>query len=238
MSSKRFGVIGAMDVEVLQLALSMEKMTTETVSDLTFYHGKIGPNEIILVKSGIGKVNAARCTQLLIDRWNPDYIVNTGIAGGVGAGLAVGDVVIGEETVQHDFDVTAFGYARGYLFLGEKDQPTVFRADETLCAAVSDTLATMLPPERIHRGRIATGDLFVSGAQAKSGIAREFSALAVEMEGCAVAQTASANGIPFVIVRAISDLADGTAAESYEEFETEAAGLSARAIEACIAAFH
>lgn len=234
---KIFGVIGAMDVEIRQLVLAMENTTAETVAGLTFYRGKLGEHEIILVKSGIGKVNAARCTQQLIDLRRPDYIINTGVAGGIGKGLSIGDLVIGTELVQHDFDVSALGYARGYLFLGDKSQPTVFRSDEALADAFHGTVCGMIPAERVHRGRIATGDLFVSGAEAKARIAKDFFALAAEMEGCAIAQTAAANGVPFVVIRAISDLADGTATASYETFEKETADLSARALEACIRSF-
>lgn len=228
MNRKTFGVIGAMDSEVAQLKDALQDRQVSEHSGLTFYSGTVGENRVVLVKSGVGKVNAARCTQVLIDRFAPDYIINTGIAGGIGEGLRVGDVVIGTELVQHDFDVTAFGRVRGSLYAeGDPTKPTVFRSDERLARAFRAAAGDLLAPEKIRTGRIATGDQFISGNEKKRELAKEFSALAAEMEGCAIAQTASLSGVPFIVLRAISDLADGTSAGSFGEFEQQTADLSA-----------
>lgn len=233
-----FGVIGAMDSEVAHLFGAMNDRTAESVADLTFYRGIIGSNEVIVVRCGVGKVNAARCAQMLIDRYAPDYVINTGIAGGVGEGLRVGDVVVGSELVQHDFDISRFGYARGYISgVGDGKSPSVFRSDKTLTDAFLRIVYTFLPKDRVHSGRIATGDRFIADAETKLTLKNDFSAIAAEMEGCAIAQTAAANGVPFIVVRAISDLADGSASESFETFERETADLSARVIEACVRDF-
>lgn len=221
-----FGVIGAMDSEIRQL-LSHEQCAwqTEQHAGLTFYAGQYAGKRLVVVKCGIGKVYAARCAQALIDYYQPDYLVNTGIAGGLSAGLRVGDIVAGAELVQHDFDVTAFGHVRGNLCMGDDTKPTIFRSDERLLslvkAANSDQSYRVLP------GRIATGDVFVSSQSAKQQLVEEFQADAAEMEGCAIAQTAEANGVPFLVLRAISDLADGTAAASFDAFEQQAADRSA-----------
>ncbi len=233
-----FGVIGAMESEITQLIGRMEETTVDRAADLTFYRGKIGKNDVVLVQSGVGKVNAARCTQMLIDRYTPDYVINTGIAGGIGEGLHVGDLVIGADLVQHDFDISRFGYAKGYVSgFGDGTTPSVFRSDEGLTEAFLRTIYAFLSKNRVHCGRIATGDVFVADRETKQRLRSEFSALAVEMEGGAIAQTAAANDVPFVVVRAISDLADGTAAESFETFEQQTADLCARAIEECVATF-
>ena len=228
MENKTFGVIGAMESEVAQLRAALKMPEARTVAGLTFYAGTLGENRVVLVRSGVGKVNAARCAQILIDLYEPDYLVNTGIAGGVGAGLAVADVVIGTELVQHDFDAVNFGYARGNICEPEhRGTPTVFRSDETLIAAFRAAAESLIDAKRVKTGRIATGDLFVASAETKRDIADTFGAIAAEMEGCAIAQVAALAGVPFIVLRAISDLADGSSVGSFGEFEQETADLSA-----------
>ena len=221
-----FGIIGAMDSEIRRLLEAANDWQTQDRAGLTFYAGTRAGQRLVLVKSGIGKVNAARCAQILLDCYAPDYLINTGIAGGLSQGLGVGDVVVGAELVQHDFDVTAFGHARGYLCTGEDDtKPTVFRSDEQLVSLVADLAVDA--PYTIRRGRIATGDAFISSRAAKAELSSLFAADAAEMEGAAIAQTAAACGVPFLVLRAISDLADGTAADSFDAFEQETADRSA-----------
>ena len=228
MKNKVFGVIGAMESEVTQLRAALENAETAEYAGLTFYRGTLGENRVVLVKCGIGKVNAARCTQALIDQYAPDYIVNTGIAGGVGDGLAVADVVIGTELVQHDFDAVAFGYARGNICdPSHRDTPSVFCSDKALIEAFRAAASALIAPERVKSGRIATGDLFVASAEAKRDIAGTFGAVAAEMEGGAIAQVAAMAGVPFIVLRAISDLADGSSPASFDEFEQQTADLSA-----------
>ena len=143
------GIIGAMESEVSRLTSLLKNSDTVDIYDLTFYTGTLGKRKAVIVKSGIGKVNAARCAQLLIDRFTPDAIINTGIAGGTDSSLSVGDIVIGTGLLQHDFDVTAFGHAKGYLCTGnEHDRPTVFRADEKLADALESAAAERFPERR------------------------------------------------------------------------------------------
>ena len=228
-NNKTVGIIGAMDCEVNKLKSKLQNLQEIKKGELLINTGVLHGHNIVLLKSGVGKVNAAMCTQLIIDKYEPDYIINTGIAGGVASGLQVGDIVAGESLVQYDFDVSAIGYAKGYMCTGKNpDKPTVFYSDPTLIKEFEEAAKDTL---NVHTGVIASGDTFVSDKNKKKEIKETFNAAAVEMEGCAIAQTATANGIPFIIVRAISDLADDTAAQDHEFVETEMAELSSSAIE-------
>ncbi len=226
----KLGIIGAMDIEVETLKEALSEKRTSRVAEMEFYEGKLCGKDVIVVKCGIGKVNAGRCVQILADKFGVDAVINTGIGGGIGDGLAVGDIVIGSELVQHDFDVTGFGYAKGYMFIGDKDKPTLYKCNGLLIDGLKGAAVEHMEDSKIKIGRIATGDVFVSSESKKKEIKDEFDALVTEMEGGAIAQSAQANEIPFVVVRAISDLADGSAAESYEEFEVKTAHLSAKII--------
>ena len=230
----KLGIIGAMDIEVETLKSALSECKTTKVADMEFYEGKLNEKDVIVVKCGIGKVNAGRCVQILADKFSVDAVVNTGIGGGIGDGLEVADIVVGDELVQHDFDVSGFGYAKGYMFSGDTNKATAYRCDEELVDKLKKSASEHLDAKRIKTGRIATGDVFVSDSSKKKEIKETFGALVCEMEGGAIAQTAVANEIPFVVVRAISDLADGSASESYEEFEKETAYLSADIIKSFV----
>ena len=223
-----YGIIGAMDTEIRMIREKMAHCRTNSLYGLTFYQGRIGAMDVVLAKCGVGKVNAARCAQILIDRSNPDYLINTGVAGGVGPGLQVGDMVLSTDLVQHDFRMNALGCVDGCMTLeGPKDKVTMFHADEGLLERFEKVAKEVAGDSAIHRGRIASGDTFVADREMKEQIYETFGALACEMEGAAVAQVAQAAGVPFLVMRAISDLADGSASESYAAFEQEAAHLSA-----------
>ena len=225
------GIIGAMDSELSLLLASMQRQRREELYGITFHTGILYDRQIVLVKAGIGKVNAARCTQLMIDRYHPAAIINTGIAGGLAPMLQVGDIVVADGLVQHDFDVTAFGHVKGYLCTGEDDRvPTVFHTDRRISDALAKTAQVVICKEKVHTGLIATGDQFISGRDSRAAIYETFHALAAEMEGGAVAQAAALSGVPFAVIRAISDLADGTAAGSYDVFEKQAANNSAATV--------
>ena len=224
-----YGIIGAMDTEIQIIREKMDRCRTNSLYGLTFYQGKIGSFDVVLAKCGIGKVNAARCAQILIDRSNPDYLINTGVAGGVGPNLKVGDIVLSTDLVQHDVRMDALGCVDGCLSLdGSKDMPTLFHADEALLTRFEKVAKETAGEAAIHRGRIATGDTFIADRESKKKIYDTFGALACEMEGGAIAHVAQAAGVPFLVVRAISDLADGSASESYAAFERHAAQQSAQ----------
>lgn len=229
--SNRTAIIGAMDCEVNRLKELLTDVKTVEHGKLKITLGKIDEREVIIAQSGVGKVNAALNTQYIIDKFNPEYIINTGVAGGLGKNLSVGDIVIGKELVQYDFDTSALGYAKGYMCTGvNKDKPTKYFSDDYLIKTFKEAVAESHSETRIHEGLIATGDTFVSDGNKKIEIRDTFNATAVEMEGCAIAQVSNANNIPCLIIRALSDLADGSATKSLEVFEKEMAEFSASTI--------
>ena len=231
-NKKTICIIGAMECEVEKLRQKLENSSIANSAKLVIYTGQLCGHNVILSQSGVGKVNAAINTQYIIDKYEPDIIINTGIAGGLDCSLSVSDIIIGTELVQHDFDVTAIGYARGYMCTGiNPDKPTIFYSDKELIEKYEYAVKTCVPQTKVHRGIIASGDAFISDNKKKKEIREQFSASAVEMEGAAIAQTAAKNDIPFIIVRAISDLADDNAAKDHEFVETEMAELSALSVE-------
>lgn len=227
----KIAIIGAMDCEISAIKKEMFDLKEENYADLKIFTGTINGKFIILAQSGIGKVNAALNTQYIIDTYKPNIIINTGVAGGISDELDIGDVVIGTYLVQHDFDVTVLGYAKGYMCTGvEKDKPTKYYCDKELVEKFQSCLEQNMSKQKIHLGIIASGDKFISGKEIKKEINEYFGAIAVEMEGCAIAQVATKNKIPFVVTRSISDLADGKVAQYQNEFEEKMSEVSTQTI--------
>lgn len=220
----KVGIIGAMDNEVAALIAALENDFVTERCQLTFHEGLIGGVPVVVVKSGVGKVAMASCAQQLCDIFGVDLLVNTGVAGAVDDRLDIGDVVVSTDLVHHDMDATIFGYAPGQV----PGLPESFVADTALAQKVAEVSARVEPEVTVLAGRIATGDRFVSSAEDRAQIHGEFGALCAEMEGAALAEVAWLNGVPFVVLRAISDHADGTGAESYQQFEDLAADRMAR----------
>ena len=227
----KIAIIGAMECEIDAIKKELSDLKEQNYADLKIFTGTINGKIIVLSQSGVGKVNAALNTQYIIDTFKPNIIINTGVAGGISDGLDIGDIVIGTYLVQHDFDVTALGYAKGYMCTGvEKDKPTKYYCDKELVENFQACLEQNIPKQKIHQGIIASGDKFISGKKIKKEINEYFGAIAVEMEGCAIAQVATRNKIPFVVTRAISDLADGKTAEYQNEFEKKISEVSTQTI--------
>ena len=226
------GIIGAMDVEIEQIKQKMDIATTKHTVGTDFYIGKMGGKSVILVRCGIGKVNAALCTQAMIDLFAADYCINTGVAGALNPALEIGDIVVSRDAVQHDLDCGVFDYPKG-LVPGLNMR--FFEADESLSAMALSAGRDVLPDDiHILAGRIASGDQFISDGHIKTSISRDTSADCVEMEGAAIAQACWLNKIPFVIIRAISDKADGSADHNFEAFVHMAAARSATLVEAIV----
>ncbi|MDB8792675.1 5'-methylthioadenosine/adenosylhomocysteine nucleosidase [Romboutsia sp. 1001216sp1] len=209
------GIIGAMEEEVEILKEKMDIKETTTIAGIKFYKGTLHDKNIVLVRSGVGKVNMAMCTQVLVDKFNVSALVNSGVAGTMNEDLNQGDVVISTTTVQHDFDTTAFGDPLGEISRLNK---RFFDADKNMINKAKEA-AKNVKGVNIVDGMVATGDQFVAGGDIAKKIKDNFKDVeAVEMEGAAMAQVAYLNDIPFVILRSISDKANGEADLSYEEF--------------------
>ena len=215
----KLGIIGAMDVEVATLKEKMEQVTTGHHAQSSYYEGLLEGTPAVVVQCGVGKVNAAMCAQILCSVYGVTHIVNTGIAGSLCAELDIGDLVVSKDAMYHDFDCVHFGYEMGKV---PGMDVVAFPADEKL-AELAFTGAEAVNPGHTKLGRVASGDLFVAAKPAKEAIIAKTGALCTEMEGAAIAHTAYRNGVPFVILRAISDKADDSAEMDYPTFEHIAA---------------
>ena len=222
---KTIGIIGAMEVEVAILKEKMEDVRIIKKASMDFYEGILAGKKVVVVRSGIGKVNAGICAQILADVFSVDAIINTGIAGSLNKNINIGDVVLSTDVVQHDMDATGFGYRKGQI----PQMPVFFfNADDNLRRLAAEVCKEVNPDIQVFEGRIASGDQFVCDQDVKNRIVSEFSAYATEMEGAAIGQAAYLNEIPFLVVRAISDKADGSAQMDYSEFEKAAVDHSVR----------
>ncbi len=231
MKNVKIGIIGAMDVEIASLLESITDKEVTSAAGMEFQEGKMGDVPVVVVKSGVGKVNAAICTQILIDRFGVTHIINTGIAGSLDSRVDIGDVVISVDAIYHDVDVTVFGYSRGEV----PGMDTIaFPSDPEFRELIKNAVVHAADDIRVFSGRVVSGDCFVSSRSVKEFIKKTTDGLCVEMEGAAVAQTAYVNRVPFVIVRFISDNAADNADKSYEEFEAEAAHHSAEILKNAI----
>ena len=205
------GIIGAMEEEVKALADMMSGVETATVAGMVFKKGQFKGKDVVVVRSGIGKVNAAVCTQILADRYNVDCVINTGVAGSLKNEINIGDIVISSDAIQHDMDATGFGYKMGVI---PRMPVSVFEADRKLIDAARAACSEAVPEIGVFEGRVVSGDQFIT--------VDTFAAYCTEMEGAAIAQAAYLNSIPFLIIRAISDKADDSASMDYGEFERKA----------------
>lgn len=221
------GIIGAMEEEVIALKSEMENVDSEEYTSMAFCRGTLCGKEVVVVRSGIGKVNAGICTQILIDKYGVDKIINTGIAGSLNAAIDIGDIVISTDAVQHDMDATIFGDPVGQV---PRLDTLSFPADDELVELATEANEKANPDINTFMGRIATGDQFISSKEKKEWIANTFDAICTEMEGAAIAQTAYLNKVSYVIIRAISDKADNSATMDYPEFENKAIVHSVRLV--------
>ncbi len=219
-------IIGAMPQEVQTLTAQLKNATTLDMAGVSLHSGLLNGQPVVVTQSGIGKVNATIATTLVITCLAPRAVINTGSAGGIGHGLSVGDVVIGESVAHHDVDVTAFGYAMGQM----AQMPADYPCDADLVEKASQS-AKAFTSANIHRGQIVSGDQFIASSQRFADIRQHFpQALAVEMEAAAIAQTCYRFKVPFVVIRAISDLADEAASMSFDTFLEQAGKDSANMV--------
>ena len=215
----KLGIIGAMQVEVEILLGALENQKEQTIAGSTFYEGTLEGLDVVIVQCGVGKVNAAICAQILCSSFGITHLVNTGIAGSLCADLDIGDLVVSTDAMYHDFDCVHFGYPYGKV---PGMDVVSFPADEAMMG-YAFAAAEAVNPGHTRKGRVASGDQFVAVKALKEQIIAHTAGLCTEMEGAAIAQTAYRNGLPFVILRAISDKADDSAEMDYPTFERIAA---------------
>lgn len=219
---KPIGIIGAMDEEIEQFLPHMKHMGEETFAGIHYRSGLLEGKRVILVKSGVGKVNAAVCTQILIDRYQVSSIIFTGVAGALHPALSIGDLVISTEAMQHDMDATPLGFARGTIPFFPA---SVFPADPDL-VRIAVEAARQATEGVVMQGRVLSGDQFFSDAGKVRELHETLHGLCTEMEGAAVAQVAYMNRTPYVIIRSISDKADGSSHIDFQTFTKLAAERS------------
>lgn len=215
----KLGIIGAMEQEVSQLKEKMEVDRTIEKASMIFVSGKLNNKNVVIVRSGIGKVNAAVCTQILVDEFGVDMVINTGIAGSLQNEINIGDIVLSTDAITHDMDATGFGYKVGVI---PQMDNSVFVADEKLRTVAKKVCEEVNPDIQVFEGRVLSGDQFISDHDKKEWLVKEFAGSCTEMEGAAIAQAAYLNKKPFLIIRAISDKADNSAEMDYQEFEAKA----------------
>lgn len=222
------GIICALSIEVEGLEKLLQNKTEHTYAKMRFVRGTINGKDVVMTECGIGKVNAAMSAQVMIDRFDPTVIINSGIAGSVSRALKIGDIVISKDCVQHDFDGTQMGDPKGLIQYNDEkriDIPADIEIASKLCDACKGIDNT-----NVLLGRIATGDVFVADKGMRQAIADEFSAVACEMEGGAVAQVCYRNDVPFAVLRCISDDFDENKFVDFMEFKVIAADKSITAI--------
>lgn len=227
------GLIGAMDEEVAVIKAWMTDVHEQTIAGCNFFVGHFENKDVVLLKSGIGKVNAAVSTTLLLSQFKPEYVINIGSAGGFDPDLQVGDVVISDQVVHHDVDVTAFGYVMGQV----PNMPAIYAADEAL---VNQAKAALQKVTQVQAkvGLIGTGDSFMNDPVRVEAVRATFPELvAVEMEAAAVAQVCFKFGTPFVVVRSLSDIAGKESPQSFEEYLKVAAENSSLMIQQMLKGF-
>ncbi|MBD5467867.1 MAG: 5'-methylthioadenosine/adenosylhomocysteine nucleosidase [Lachnospiraceae bacterium] len=227
----KIGIIGAMDLEIATLKEKMTDMSSKTVASMEFFDGSLNNVPVVIVKCGIGKVNAGICVQILHDLFSVTHVINTGVAGSLRAEINIGDIVVSTDAAQHDIDVTALGYQVGQI---PQIPVFTFEADKSLADTAVTVCREVNTDIQVFRGRVVSGDQFISSKEKKKFLIQTFDGCCTEMEGAAIAQAAYLNGLPFVIIRAISDKADDSAEVDYPMFEHGAALHSAKLVEAML----
>lgn len=226
------GIIGAMELEVETLKSKMTVSRIVKKAGMEFFEGSLNGAQAVIVRSGVGKVNAALCVQILVDLFEVTHIINTGVAGSLNAKLDIGDILISRDALHHDVDATIFGYKPGEVpQLGIREFP----ADERLMQLAKASCERVIADCHAVIGRVVSGDQFISSREVKEKLIAGFQGDCAEMEGASVAHGAFLNQVPFVIIRAISDKADDSAEMDYPTFERAAALHSAALVEDMVA---
>ena len=224
---KKYGIIAAMNEEMQEIKNIMKDIEEQKVFELTFIKGTINNCHVVLVEAGVGKVNAARVTQILIDNFEIEAIINVGSAGSANDELDIGDIVIGDKLVQHDFDITAFGHPKGHI----SNVGQFVESNNLLIEKMEQTISSLQNLDfKIKIGTIASGDIFCTELKMKEKIRNKFGAEAIEMEGAAIAQVCKLDNKPFIVIRSISDKPNGNNNVTFDEFLKKASKRCAKII--------
>ncbi|MGZ9587034.1 5'-methylthioadenosine/adenosylhomocysteine nucleosidase [Paenibacillus marinisediminis] len=221
------GIIGAMDEEIALLLQQLDTVKEDVQAGNRYYTGKMSGHQVVICKSGVGKVNAAITTQVLIDRFHVERVLFTGVAGAVAPDLDIGNIVISTGCIQHDMDVTALGFKLGEI---PYQANSTFMADEGL-VSLAERVCQQLVPDSYKLGIVLSGDQFIASRDKVRELHETFQGACTEMEGAAVAQVCMVNAVPFVIIRSMSDKADGSAHVNFAEFTVKASENSFRIVE-------
>lgn len=227
---KILGIIGAMEEEIEIIREYLEDVEVKNVAGMVFYCGKINDLRIVLVRCGIGKVNAAICTQVLISNFGVNSVINIGVAGAIHDDLNIGDIIVSNDVIEHDFDATGFGYKLGEI---PRMDTYVFKADSDMVKKIL-SVGNKIEGYSVVEGRILTGDVFVACGDKKKFLWDNFEGYCTEMEGASIGHTCYVNDIPFVIIRSMSDKANGEAHSNFAEFTKIAAKNSSDLIKGYI----
>ena len=231
-SHETIGIIGAMEEEVASLKENAHITRATTIAEMEFCEGTIDGQNVVIVQCGMGKVNAGICAHTLINAFGCTKIINTGVAGSLNNQLNIGDIVVSTDAVQHDFTVEAIGFEKGEIPYTKR---VGFPADEKMRKAAVEAVKEAAPDIHVYEGRVCSGDQFISTTEQKEEITLNYGGMCCEMEGGAIAQVCYLNRTPFVVIRAISDKADGSNHVEYEIFKAEAAGNCAKIVRHMVA---
>lgn len=229
---KKIGIIGAMELEVEELKAKMQVKRIVERAGMKFFEGVLSNTDVVIVQSGIGKVNAGMCVQILADAFDITTVINTGVAGSLNNNANIGDIIISSESQEHDMDVTALGYEPGII---PQMKESIFKADAKIVETAVAVCKEVNPDINVMTGKVVSGDQFISSKEQKEKLIGVFKGDCAEMEGAAIAHAAYLNNIPYVVIRAISDKADGSAQMDYPTFEKAAAVHSAKLVEHLVA---
>jgi adenosylhomocysteine nucleosidase len=227
MAWNKIALIGAMNEEIELLVAHMTDISETVKAGITFREGTYFGKDVVVCRTGVGKVNAAVTTQILIDQFGVEAVIFTGVAGALDPELQIGDLVISTECVQHDMDVTALGFPRGVIPYAEN---SVYAADRKL-VELAVASGEKLFAGKVKQGRVLSGDQFIASREVVASLYQELNGVCVEMEGSSVAQVCAMNGIPYVVLRSMSDKADGSAHVNFAEFTVIASENSYKMVE-------
>ncbi len=228
----KIGIIGAMELEVAALKSKLELKNVVDKAGMKFHEGILNGKDVVIVQCGIGKVNAGICVQILADLFAVNTVINTGVAGSLRAEINIGDIVVSTDACEHDMDVSALGYEPSII---PQMETSFFKADRKLIEEAIAVCREVNPEINVYEGRIVSGDQFISDGAVKDRLIQQFDGSCAEMEGAAIAHAAFLNKIPYIVLRAISDKADGSAHMDYPEFERAAAAHCAKLVENLVA---